>query len=238
MNDFIHRGEEKKHFVRGIFDAIAPRYDFFNRLFSLGIDLTWRRRLARALPEDLERPILDVATGTGDVGLAIRKARSQTTVVGLDYAFRMTCLTRAKIRERKVERFHVIQGDGENLPFGDNQFAALTIAFGFRNLGHYHRALEEFYRVLIPGGLLLILDFGFPSGTLIAPLYGFYFNTLIPWACSRLLRGDAYRYLPESVRHFPAWEELQEIIRRIGFGNLSRTELTLGIAVLITGEKE
>jgi len=178
--EFVHSGPDKKQYVREMFDDISPRYDFLNHLLSFGVDYYWRRKLVNALPSDLSRPVLDVATGTGDVGIAIKKRHSNVVVVGLDYAFRMTCLCQSKIQSRKVEGFVVLQGDGEVLPFPDNRFSALTIAFGFRNIGHYRRALAEFHRVLIPGGKLLILEFAEPTSKTLGTLYRFYFKHILP----------------------------------------------------------
>ncbi len=238
MSEFIHSGPDKKQYVREMFDDISPRYDFLNHLLSFGVDYYWRRRLVNALPADLSRPVLDVAAGTGDVGIAIKKRHPNVVVVGLDYAFRMTCLCQTKVRSRGLEDFFVLQGDGEALPFPDHRFSALTIAFGFRNIGHYSRALAEFHRVLVPGGKLLILEFAEPTSKTLGALYRFYFKRILPRIGALFSRSDAYRYLPESVEHFPPRAELTALMRTAGFNEVSIENLTFGTVTLATGVKK
>jgi demethylmenaquinone methyltransferase/2-methoxy-6-polyprenyl-1,4-benzoquinol methylase len=233
LPEFVHTGPDKKRYVREMFDDISPRYDFLNHLLSFGIDFYWRRRLVSELPDNLPAPLLDVATGTGDVGIAVKHRRPEVLVVGLDYAYRMTRLCRAKIEKRRLTDFVVLQGDGEALPFPDRSFAALTIAFGFRNIGHYSQALVEFHRVLIPGGRLLILEFGEPNSRLFGTLYRFYFRRILPWIGAWFSRSDAYRYLPESVAHFPEQKELLTMLLTAGFAQVTITDLTLGVVQLI-----
>lgn len=220
-----------------MFDDISGRYDLLNHVLSFGIDLYWRFRLIRSLPNPGDHPILDVATGTGDVGLVLKKRFPSTTVIGLDYAYQMTrrCLT--KIRAREISGFFVVQGDGERLPFPDQKMAALTISFGFRNIGHYELALTEFFRVLIPGGSLRILEFAEPEAPVIGPLYGFYFHHILPRIGALFSRSDAYRYLPESVDHFPARPALRALLNEAGFENISIRNLTFGTVTLISANR-
>ena len=152
MNEFLHRGENKKQFVQKMFDDISGRYDFLNHLLSLGIDLYWRRILVKRLNLKDGQNVLDVATGTGDVGFAILKHHN-VKIIGLDYSYNMVHHAQKKaISKGNSDNFTFVQGDGENLPFEDNSFDALTISYGFRNIGHFEQAMAEFNRVLKPGG--------------------------------------------------------------------------------------
>ena len=238
MPEFTHSGVEKKQFVRGMFDDIAQRYDFMNHVLSFGLDFYWRNRLVKALPASLLHPVLDVATGTGDVGILIRKKRKDSTVVGLDYAYKMTQLCAAKIKRENVSDFSVFQGDGELLPFADNSFSALTIAFGFRNIGHYDKALREFNRVLVPEGQLLILEFAEPNSRAFNALYRFYFRKVLPLIGSIFSKSYAYRYLPESVEHFPERKDLKELLADSDFTAVEIKNFTFGAVTLIQAVKE
>ncbi|RMF10198.1 MAG: ubiquinone/menaquinone biosynthesis methyltransferase [Candidatus Neomarinimicrobiota bacterium] len=237
MSEFSHRGDEKKAFVRSIFDDISPQYDFLNHFLSLGVDLYWRRRLVHSLSLPESGLVLDVATGTGDVGLALRKRYPTVRVVGLDYAYRMVVRSRAKTRRKGVTGFPALQGDGECLPFRDDQFDALTISFGFRNIGHYEVALEEFARVLKPGGALRILEFAQPRSRWFGTVYQAYFHHVLPRLGALFSRSDAYRYLPESVDYFPARQELAALLAAHRFDHIRIEDLTWGVATLIQARK-
>jgi len=219
-----------------MFDDLAPTYDRMNHLMSFTVDRYWRRWLARYLPGELSHSVLDVATGTGDSALSIREHHPEAVVIGLDYSRAMLRKAQQKLT-RKQQPIHLLQGDGEWLPFSNHTFSAITICFGFRNLGHYAQALTEFYRVLVPGGTLLIMEFQTPTLPLFRTVYGLYFDRYLPWFFTRLPRADAYRYLPESVHHFPQPETLRTILKTHGFHNIQDHELTLGIVHLTSGEK-
>ncbi len=223
--------------MRDMFDDISPRYDFLNHVLSFGIDLYWRFRLIRSLSTPGKGPILDVATGTGDVGLAIKKQFPSAQVIGLDYAFKMTRRCLEKIAEGHVPGFQVVQGDGEQLPFPDRSMAALTISFGFRNIGHYDLALKEFYRVLIPGGSLRILEFAEPEVPLFNRIYGYYFHHILPRIGALFSRSDAYRYLPESVDHFPPRAALHGMLEAQGFEGIDIRNMTFGTVTLISAKR-
>ena len=236
MTEFKHQGAEKKVFVQKMFDDISGRYDFLNHLLRLGIDYYWRYQLVRLLNPKIGEKILDVATGTGDVGFAMLK-KYDVSVIGLDYAFNMTALARQKTIHRKIESFHFVQGDGERLPFRDNVFDAITIAYGFRNIGFFERALQEFLRVLKPGGKLVIFEFSQPVSFWFSILYRFYFKHILPKIASVFARSDAYRYLPESVEQFPEREVMISMLSKIGFKNSFFTDLTFGVSTLYMGWK-
>ena len=234
MPEFIHSGKEKKAYVQDMFDDISGRYDFLNHLLSFGMDWIWRWRVVRSLPKNLEGSVLDVATGTGDLGLAIKKKFPNVQLIGLDYAYKMVDLAQKKADRTGLSGIKMIQGDGEALPFGNKQFSALTIAFGFRNIGHYDKALNEFFRVVKPGGSIYILEFSESESKLFRPLYTFYFRHVLPRIGALFARSDAYRYLPESVEHFPTREALRIMITKAGFTNIEFRNMNFGAVTLTT----
>jgi demethylmenaquinone methyltransferase/2-methoxy-6-polyprenyl-1,4-benzoquinol methylase len=238
MPEFSHTGEEKKKFVQSMFDEISPRYDFLNHLLSFGLDIVWRRRLVKLLPRDLPGPILDVAAGTGDVGLHIMKSKPDAVVVSIDYAFQMTRINKEKAAAKEYPGIIVLQGDGENLPFQEGSFSALTIAFGFRNIGHYQVAIDEFHRVLKPGGRLLLLEFSESRLWLIRKIYGWYFRKILPVIATLFSKSYAYRYLPESVEHFPTRGKIREMLSETNFKNIEIMNITFGTVILVSAEKQ
>ena len=237
MNEFLHRGENKKQFVQKMFDDISGRYDFLNHLLSLGIDLYWRRILVDRLSLEDGQNILDVATGTGDVGFAILKHHN-VKIIGLDYSYNMVHHAQKKaIAKGKPNKFTFVQGDGENLPFEDNSFDALTISYGFRNIGHFEQAMAEFNRVLKPGGICAVLEFQEPRSKIFGKIYQFYFKYILPRIGAFFARSDAYRYLPESVQNFLTREEMLELMQSKGFSNQKLEDLTFGVTSLFTAKK-
>lgn len=237
MTEFKHQGAEKKKYVKEMFDDISENYDFLNHLLSFGIDFYWRSRLVKFIQPENSQTILDVATGTGDVGFALLKKNDNINVIGLDYAFNMVKIGLHKARKRNIDNFAFLQGDGEQLPFKDNQFNALTIAYGFRNIGHYDLALKEFYRVLKPNGKLAILEFSTPKSKIFDVLYQWYFKNILPKIAGLFSRSDAYRYLPESVENFPERSEMLKMIKSSGFTNPGCIDLTFGVTSIFHGTK-
>jgi len=213
-----------------MFEDISPRYDFLNHFLSFGVDLYWRRQLVKGLTLEKGQHVLDVATGTGDVGFAILKRYTDAAVIGLDYAFNMTLLAREKARRRQTGNITFVQGDGEALPFRDNSFDALTISYGFRNIGHYEVAAREFQRVLKPGGKLAILEFSQPRSKLFGHLYRFYFKQVLPRLAGLFSQSRAYRYLPESVEVFPPDREVAGMLVHAGFSTVEVQSLTFGVS--------
>ena len=237
MTEFKHQGAEKKKYVKDMFDDISEKYDFLNHLLSFGIDYYWRFRLVRFIQPQAAQRILDVATGTGDVGFAILKRNNNLNIIGLDYAYNMVKIGLQKAKKRKIHNFKFVQGDGEHLPFKDNQFDTLTIAYGFRNIGHYDLALNEFFRVLKPNGKLAILEFSTPQSKIFDILYQWYFKNVLPRIAGLFSRSDAYRYLPESVENFPERPEMLEMIRSAGFCKPGCIDLTFGVTSIFHGIK-
>lgn len=219
-----------------MFSEIAPRYDLLNRLLSFGADLRWRRRAVELALERHPGRILDLATGTGDLALLLKRQASKAEVVGADFAPPMLELARKKARERGLEvRF--LEADALALPFPDGHFEAITIAFGFRNFADYERALKELYRVLAPGGRLVILEFPPPPTGAFGLVYRLYFQRVLPFL-GGLISGSfgAYRYLPESVEAFPPPEALKALMEEAGF-SVRYEVLTFGVAAIHVGDK-
>jgi len=162
MPEFTHQGQEKKEFVRKMFDDISPSYDFLNHFLSLGIDIYWRKIFIKKIEIQEGNTILDVACGTGDVGFEILRKHS-VSITGVDLSPKMVKLAQEKTKKRNLNNITFIEGDAENLSIESNSIDCLTISYGFRNISNYEKALEEFYRVLKPGGKLGILEFSKPK---------------------------------------------------------------------------
>jgi demethylmenaquinone methyltransferase / 2-methoxy-6-polyprenyl-1,4-benzoquinol methylase len=225
--------------VRSMFDQIAPRYDLLNHVLSCNIDRVWWRRAARSFRQVLSRPeaqILDLCCGTGDMTLALLRLRPQNgrPVLAADFAHQMLLRGAAKFESRGAL---ALEADALRLPLRAGSIDLVITAFGFRNLANYQAGLREFYRALKPGGELGILDFSEPGG-LMGKLYAFYFRRVLP-AVGSLISGVSgpYRYLPASVERFPAPVELLQVMRSVGFEQVSWTPYSFGIAGLYRGVK-
>jgi demethylmenaquinone methyltransferase/2-methoxy-6-polyprenyl-1,4-benzoquinol methylase len=237
QSEFIHSGDEKKEQVQQMFDGIAKRYDFLNHFLSLGIDHYWRRQSVNALDLKDGNRLLDVACGTGDQGFSALKA-ADIHVTGLDFSANMLELAQKKIDARQLgNKYDVIQGDAEKLPFEDSQFDALSISYGIRNVGTISAALAEFYRVLKPGGRLSILEFAEPEGWFFGRLYRFYFDHILPKLAGLMSSKSAYSYLPESVRHFPDRTDFKALLGSEGFSQVSHRDLTFGVTTIYSAVK-
>ena len=238
MSKFVHQGEDKKSYVKNMFNDISNRYDLFNTISSFGVDRYWRYSLVRKFNLNESDYLLDIATGTGDVVFSMYK-RFKNRLVGLDIADKMISLAKSKQSKKglKDQDISFIQGDAEDLGFSDNSFNGLTISFGFRNLGDYDKGLSEFYRVLKPGGRIAILEFSKPKVKWFIPFFRFYFNRVVPLLGSMLSRKDAFLYLPESVDYFLSRKDLSKKMESIGFKKVAYSDYTFGIATIYTGIK-
>jgi demethylmenaquinone methyltransferase/2-methoxy-6-polyprenyl-1,4-benzoquinol methylase len=214
--------------VRDMFDRIAPVYDFMNRAMTLGLDARWRRMTVSAVVLPGDR-VLDACCGTGDLALASGEAGGD--VVGLDFSERM--LARAR---RKSEAVRWVRGDATALPFSDAEFDAVTVGFGIRNLDDMELGLREIARVLKPGGKFGCLEITQPRG-LLRPFFRLWFDALVPLAGKVLPGGQAYTYLPASVRRFPGPEHLAAAFADAGFSGVEWRLLGGGIVALHTAVK-
>ena len=228
----------KKEQVAEMFDNIAGNYDFLNHFLSAGIDIYWRKRLVKHLKKQAPKEILDVATGTGDLAIAMLKAMP-TKIVGIDISNGMLEVGRKKMKAKGYEAIISLQqADSEDLPFQDNSFDAVTVSFGARNFENLEKGLSEMCRVLRPGGKMYILEFSQPEYFPFKQLYKFYFKYILP-LIGKLVSKDnsAYTYLPESVGAFPHGKELLNIIENCGYKKATNHVLTVGIASIYIAEK-
>ena len=228
--------ESRAQAIQEMFSAIAPRYDFLNRLLSLGIDRGWRRTLVRIALREENKAILDVACGTGDVSLELRQKAPRARIVGLDFSQAMLDLAQVKIDHAQAG-IELVAASAEELPFSPADFDLLTIAFGIRNVVDKKKALAEFYRVLKPHGRLAILEFSQPQAAWLRALYNFYFFKVLPLVGGLFARRSAYRYLPDSVAKFPGQDEFSGWLKEAGFRQCRYHSLTFGIATLYLAEK-
>ncbi|WP_216323850.1 bifunctional demethylmenaquinone methyltransferase/2-methoxy-6-polyprenyl-1,4-benzoquinol methylase UbiE [Deinococcus aestuarii] len=227
---------DKGREVQAMFAAIAPRYDLLNRVLSLGVDRGWRREAAREALGLGPSRILDVATGTADFALELAARAPGAEVVGSDFVPQMLEIGRAKARARGLT-VRLEEGDALKLPYPDGSFDAVTCAFGFRNFADYSRGLTEMWRVLSPGGRLVILEFPPPRPGLFGSVFRLYFRHVLP-RVGAMVSGNAgaYTYLPESVLAFPEPERLAGLMHATGFRTRYRL-LTFGIAAIHVGDK-
>lgn len=227
----------KKQQVERMFDNIAHRYDFLNHFLSVGIDNVWRKKAINKLAAVKPKSVLDIATGTGDVAFEVKKRLNPTTLVGLDLSEGMLSFAREKAKKRGLENsIQFVKGDSENLQFADNSFEGVTVSFGVRNFENLEKGLAEIYRVLTPGGKLVVLEFSKPKKFPIKQLYNFYFTNILPlWG--KLISKDqsAYTYLPESVRAFPEGDKFCGIMQKTGFTAVEQKTLTFGICTIYSG---
>ena len=228
----------KKEQVAEMFDNIAGNYDFLNHFLSLGIDIYWRKRLVKRLKNQAPKHILDVATGTGDLAIAMLKSNPEK-VIGIDISKGMLEVGRKKMKDKGLEdRISLKQADSENLPFEDNTFDAVTVSFGARNFENLEKGLSEMCRVMRPGGKLYILEFSQPTIFPFKQIYQFYFKYILPLVGKMVSKDNAaYTYLPESVGAFPYGSKLNNIIEECGYSNASSHPLTMGIATIYIAEK-
>ncbi len=232
--------------IRGMFGEIAARYDFMNHLLSGGTDYYWRWRTVRSVAPNGDDPILDVCTGTGDLAIAYwKRARERIDVVGTDFTHQMLEIANGKtlaMRHRQTDRsaaLSFLEADTQQLPFDDDCFQIVSVAFGLRNVTDTSRGLKEMTRVCRPGGRVAILEFSMPGNRLFRAVYQWYFRNILPRIGQLLARNQqsAYHYLPDSVSEFPQGESLAELMRASGLEDVVWKPLTFGIATLYWGVK-
>ncbi len=228
----------KKEQVAVMFDNISGKYDFLNHFLSFGIDILWRKKAIKMLNKNRPEYILDVATGTGDFAIEALKLNPEK-IIGIDISKGMLEVGRNKINKLNLQdRIELRYGDSENLPFEDNKFDAVIVAFGVRNFENLDSGLKEIYRVMTQGGKAVILEFSVPEVFPLKQLFNFYFNTVLP-QIGRFISKDnaAYSYLPESVKEFPNGEDFVYLLKNVGFKKVSCNRLTFGISAIYTGQK-
>jgi demethylmenaquinone methyltransferase/2-methoxy-6-polyprenyl-1,4-benzoquinol methylase len=221
-----------------MFDRIAERYDLLNRLLSFGLDRSWRKKLLKGLGVlETGDEVLDLATGTADVAIAIARANPEVNVMGLDPSGGMLAVGEAKIARMGLnDRVQLIQGDAQALPFEDQRFAAACIAFGIRNVPDRDRALREMCRVVRPGGHVVILELTEPQGGIMAPLARFHVHQLVPRLGALLSGAREYRYLQASIAAFPPAATFTSQVTDAGLHDVRAERLTLGVAHLWIAE--
>ena len=225
--------------VEKMFDHIAPAYDNLNHLLSWGIDKYWRKKAIALLKPFRPQHIMDVATGTGDFAIKACKELNPDELIGTDISEGMMNVGREKVKQLGLERqISFAKEDCTSLSFPDNRFDAITVAFGVRNFEDLDRGLKEMYRVLVPGGHLVILELSTPERFPMKQLYSIYSRIVIP-SLGKLLSKDhsAYTYLPQSIKAFPQGEVMQRILHKAGFSQVRFKRLTLGICTLYFATK-
>lgn len=225
--------------VATMFNRIAPTYDALNHLLSFHIDKRWRRRTARNVGKTHPACILDLATGTADLAIALARQNPQSYIIGLDLSEKMLEIGRNKILKQGLDRqIELMTGDAARLPFPDNHFDAVTVAFGVRNFEEADAGLSEMHRVIKAGGDVFILEFSMPDRFPVKQAYRLYFNRILPGIGRRISKDpEAYRYLPESVERFPKPHDFQNKLALTGFETVRLTPMTCGIAVLYHAKK-
>ena len=231
--------QTKKEEVREMFDNIAPKYDLLNHTLSMSIDRVWRRRVVGEVRRAKPGRILDVATGTGDLAIAMARRIRDVQVLAVDLSERMLAVARRKIEARGLDgRIVLDRGDAERLAVADASVDVATVAFGVRNFGDLGAGLRELARTIKPGGKVVILEFSRPRNRVFRALYEFYSYKILPRIGGLVSRDKrAYEYLPASVGEFPAPEEFMAMMARAGFRNCRARSQSFGIAQIYIGER-
>jgi demethylmenaquinone methyltransferase/2-methoxy-6-polyprenyl-1,4-benzoquinol methylase len=228
----------KKEQVASMFDRIAGRYDFMNHFLSMGIDISWRKKAVKLLKGHPIDHLLDIATGTADLAIAMLDTGANK-ITGLDISQGMLDVGTKKIKDKGLEdKITLKLGDSENIPFEDASFEAITVSFGVRNFENLEKGLGEIYRVLKPNGKVVVLEFSQPTSFPFKQIYNFYFKYILP-LIGRIASKDteAYDYLQRSVHAFPFGDAFLNKLNEQGFKSTKTKSLTLGIASIYTGVK-
>lgn len=229
----------KKEQVAQMFDTISGNYDGLNRVISFGIDIKWRKKVLQLVSNKNPKTVLDIATGTGDLAILMTKTTAEK-IIGLDISAGMLEVGRNKIKAKNLsDKIEMILADSENMPFEDNTFDAITVAFGVRNFENLEKGLAEILRVLKPNGIFVILETSVPDKTPYKQGYSFYSKNILP-LIGKLFSKDnsAYQYLSESASVFPYGEVLNNILRKIGFIEVEAMPQTFGVATIYSASKK
>lgn len=243
QSPMVNAVDKSESSVREMFRQIAPKYDLMNHLLSLNIDRYWRWRSVRRLKFVESHPVLDTCTGTGDLALAIaRKAPASVDVVGSDFCHAMLQFANKKSGKKFQDshRVRFLEADSQALPFADDLFQCVTVAFGLRNVTDTDQGLQEMTRVCRPGGQVMILEFSRPTMWGLRHGYNFYFKHILPaiGQCFAKNEKSAYKYLPESVGQFPDGQKLADRMAAAGLQDVRFTPLTFGVATIYEGWKK
>jgi len=228
----------KKQQVSKMFDQISGGYDNLNRVISLGMDKSWRKKVIKTIVNHQPEKVLDIATGTGDLVISLAE-KGLDNIVGLDLSNGMLEVARKKVKAKNFDKqIELVQGDSENLPYEDNYFDAISVAFGVRNFENLEKGLGEIYRVLKPGGIFIVLETAVPQKFPFKQGYVFYTKYILP-TIGKIFSKDksAYGYLSESASVFPNGEDFNNILRKIGFTNVEDKPQTMGVASIYKSSK-
>ncbi len=239
MNEAVHQSSSPHPGSGGMFDQIAGRYDLLNRLMSMGIDRSWRRKTVAALELPPKSRVLDLATGTGDLALMVARLHPDAHVIGSDPSKQMLAVGIEKVRRVGfADRVELQEGDAQGLPFDDNCFDGCCIAFGIRNVPDRGAALAEMARVTKPGGRVAVLELSEPSVGLLSPVARFHIHQVIPLLGGMLSGSREYRYLQQSIAAFPPSDEFAEEMRQAGLNVLDVKPFTFGTCTLFVAEPQ
>ena len=228
----------KKEQVTQMFDTISKEYDGLNRVISFGTDIKWRKKVVQIITKTNPVKVLDIATGTGDLAISLVKTNA-SKIVGLDISEGMLNVGKEKVTKLNLnETIEMVLGDSENIPFKNNEFDAITVAFGVRNFENLEKGLSEIYRVLKPGGTFVVLETSVPSKFPFKQGYKIYTNFIMP-AIGKIFSKDkvAYQYLSDSAASFPYGEAFNNILQKIGFNTIENKPQTFGVASIYVAKK-
>lgn len=234
---YYQSGELRAHNVQKLFSRIARHYDFINDLQSFGLHRSWKSKVVRSCkPPNPNGLILDLACGSGDLVFRLKRKFPKASIIGGDYTFQM--LEVAKKREFETDFSRWIQLDGLKLPYANETFEAITMAYGLRNMADPALCLKELYRVLKPSGTVCILDFGKPRNGFIRSVYYFFLRTIQPAIGSLFFRdAETYRYIYQSLLKYPAQEGVTQLLKEAGFNSVHCEDLALGTMSLHSAQK-
>ncbi|BCY27480.1 bifunctional demethylmenaquinone methyltransferase/2-methoxy-6-polyprenyl-1,4-benzoquinol methylase UbiE [Flavobacterium okayamense] len=229
----------KKEQVAQMFDTISGNYDGLNRVISFGIDVKWRKKVLKIVSDKQPKTVLDIATGTGDLAILMTNTSAEE-IIGLDISAGMLEVGKKKIAEKKLDnKIQMVLGDSENIPYPDNYFDAITVAFGVRNFETLEKGLAEILRVLKPNGVFVILETSVPTKFPYKQGYAFHSKFILPLV-GKLFSKDksAYKYLSDSANEFPFGEALNNILRKVGFIEVEDLPQTFGVATIYKASKK
>lgn len=238
INPYKDSDQTKKVQVTKMFDTISKEYDGLNRVISFGVDVKWRNKVVELVAKNNPENILDIATGTGDLAISLTTTNAKE-IIGLDISDGMLEVGRKKIKAKQLDNvISMVIGDSEDLPFEDNTFDAITVAFGVRNFEHLEKGLAEILRVLKPNGIFVILETSVPTNPIYKAGYNFHCKLIMP-TIGKLFSKDkvAYSYLSESASVFPYGEALNNILSKIGFINVEHKPQTMEVATIYSASK-